>query len=179
VALLAGVASAVAAFDFPLRLLVEAVVSAVADLSAAAGVEDASAVAAFDFLLRLLVEVVVSVAADLSLAAGVEDASAVAAFDFLLFFVVVEAVVSPAADLSLAAAASFFAFFLDFLVVVSELVSVELVELACAFAKAGEMATVSIKQKASIHRVSLIWECFIFSSHDLRGMKPHIFGKKY
>jgi len=30
--------------------------------------------------------------------------------------------------------------------------------LACAFVKAGEMATVSIRQKASIHRVSLLWE---------------------
>jgi hypothetical protein len=30
------------------------------------------------------------------------------------------------------------------------------VALACAFAKAGEMATVSIRQKASIHGVSLL-----------------------
>jgi hypothetical protein len=35
------------------------------------------------------------------------------------------------------------------------LVAAELVPLAWAFAKAGEMATVSIKLKASIHRVSL------------------------
>ena len=94
-------------------------------------------------------------------------ASAVAAFDFLLFFVAVVAVVVPlAADLSAAAAlslaaaaaASFLALFLDFFVVVSELVSVELVELACALAKAGEMAAVSIRQKASIHRVILLLE---------------------
>jgi hypothetical protein len=37
----------------------------------------------------------------------------------------------------------------------AELVSVEP---ACAFAKAGEMPIVIIKQKASIHRVSLFWE---------------------
>jgi hypothetical protein len=37
----------------------------------------------------------------------------------------------------------------------AELVSVEP---ACAFAKAGEMPIVIIKKKASIHRVSLVWE---------------------
>jgi len=92
--------------------------------------------------------------------------SALVLFDFLLFLVVgVEAVVSLAVDLSeaavlllvSAASASFFAFFLDFFaVVVSELVSVELVELACAFVNAGDTAMVSIRQKAIIHRVSLV-----------------------
>jgi len=41
-------------------------------------------------------------------------------------------------------------------------------ELACAFAKIGEIATVSIRQKASIHRVSLFWKRFIFP-REIKG----------
>ena len=93
-------------------------------------------------------------------------------FDFL----VAEAVVSLAAVLSAvvvlsAAAASFLAFFFDFFVVVSELVSVEVVP-ACAFARAGKMAVVSIRQKAIIHRVSFLLGAIHFVLARFRGIKP-------
>lgn len=100
---------------------------------------------------------------------------------FLLFrdFFVAVAVVSPAADLSVLAdlsvaadlsveaavwsSAAFLAFFFDFLVVVLEVVVLwASVELACAFAKAGEITTVSIRQKQHIQRITLLWERFIF-----------------
>jgi hypothetical protein len=128
----------------------------------------ALAAAALDFFLLFFpvdspVDLRLDAAGAVVSAAAVFEAlpSAAAAFAaaFLLFrdlFVVV-AVVSPGAALSAAAAFfsaaafSFLAFFLDFWVVVSELVSVEL---ACAVAVAGEIATVSIRQKASIQRVN-------------------------
>jgi len=118
----------------------------------------ACAAAALDFLLLFFA--VDAAGAAVSAAAGVEVLSAASFLVFFDFFVDA-AVLSLAADLpaaavlSSAAAASFLAFFLDFLVVVSALVPVEL---ACAFAKEGEMATVSIRQKASIHRANFFWE---------------------
>src|ERR1035437_5977989 len=83
-------------------------------------------------------------AAALDLCAAAADLSAAAA------------VLSAAAAFLSAAAFSFLAFFAAFLVAaVSELVSLDV---ACAFAKAGGMATVSSRQKASIHRIGLLWE---------------------
>src|SRR4029077_20393489 len=113
----------------------------------------ASAAAALDFL-RLFLAVEAAGAA--GSAGGVLEAlSAAAALLLFRHFFVVASVVSLAVDLSAAAAFfsaaafSFFACFLDFLVVeASELVSVEP---ACPLAKAGEIATASVRQKASIH----------------------------
>lgn len=147
----------------------------------------ASAVADFDFLLLFVVVAVGAVAVIASLAAGFSPAAGFAALSsavvaaFLLFrdFFVAVAVVSPAADLSVLAdlsaaadlsveavvwsAAAFLAFFLDFLVVVVEVVVLwASVEPACAFAKAGEITTVSIRQKQHIQRITLLWERFIF-----------------
>jgi hypothetical protein len=133
-----------------------------------------------DFLLLFLP---VDAAGAAVSAAAVFEALSAAAFLLFCDFFVVAAVVSlaaalsaAAADLSAAAAAlsaaaafslAFLAFFLAFLAAaVSELVSLAL---ACAFAKAGEMATVSIRQEASIHRVSLFWKRFIFP----REIKSH------
>jgi hypothetical protein len=173
--------SAVVSFDFLLFFVevVAAVVSLAADLSAAAGVEALSAVVSFDFLLFFVevVAAVVSLAADLSVAAEVEVLSAAAAFDFLFFFV--EAVVSLADDLSAVAvwsSAVFLAFFLDFFVEVAVVVVsvLAVLELACAFAKAGEMTTESIRQKQDIQRISLFWERFIFPRRIKRHQAPFL-----
>jgi hypothetical protein len=130
----------------------------------------ASAVADFDFLLFFVFVVVVaaiaSLAAGFSPAAGFAALSSAVVAAFLLFrdFLVAVAVVSVA-DLSVEAvvwsAAAFLAFFLDFLVVVLVVLWAS-VELACAFAKAGEITTVSIRQKQHIQRITLRWERFIF-----------------
>jgi hypothetical protein len=147
-----------------------ALAGVVLELAGAAGVAAAgvlagaaSAAAALDFL-RLFLALDAAGAA-VSAGAVFEALSDAAAFLLFRDFFVVAAVVSLAADLSAAAAFfsaaafSFFACFLDFLVVEeSELVSVEL---ACPLAKAGEIATASIRQKASIHRVTLFWKRFI------------------
>ena len=102
--------------------------------------------AAFLLLLDFFVDLAgVSVSA----AAALEVVAA-----FLLFVLVDLLAVSLAADLS-AAAVAFVAFFLDFFVVLELVVSLEPV---CALAKAGEMATVSSRQKASAHSVTLCLE---------------------
>src|SRR5580692_1448563 len=143
----------------------------------------ASAVA-LDFLLFFPVEAVVAGASGAVLSAGAAFIALPSAgssvlvlllldFDFFVVAAVVslpaelsEAVVLSAAAVLSASAASFLVFFLDFLDVVSEVVVSELVALvlACALTNTGAIATTSITEKASIHRVSLLWEFFIFSS---------------
>jgi hypothetical protein len=106
----------------------------------------ALAAAALDFLLLFLP--VDAAGAAVSAAAVFEALSAAAFLLFCNLFVVaavlsLAAALSAAAAFSSAAAFSFLAFFLAFLAAaVSELVSLEL---ACAFAKAGEMATVNVR----------------------------------
>ena len=93
--------------------------------------------------------------------------SAAAAFLFFDFFLVLEdeswedeasvlAVLSPAVVMSSAAAFSFFVFFLVFFVVVSVL-AVSLV-VDCALTAKGATAAANMKQKKTIHRVSLFLE---------------------
>jgi hypothetical protein len=173
----------VAAFDFRLFFVLAAVefvaviASLEAGLSAAAGFAVlSSAVVAVFLLFRdlFVVLAVVSAAADLSVAAGFAALSSAVVSAFLLLrdFFVVLAVVSVA-DLSVEAAAwssaAFLAFFLDFLVV--EEVLWASVELACALAKAGEITIVSIRQKQHIHRITLLWERFIFPRRRFKRRK--------
>jgi hypothetical protein len=193
-----GAASVVAAFDF-LLLFVAVVVDAgaaaaagAALLAGAAAVGAVSVVGAFDFvLLFLLVEEVVEAALSDDAAVVLPGAGAAALSEaaFLLFvdFLAVDAVVSLAADSSAPAvwseaAASVFAFFFDFFVVLGAVLSVEeVVEvdvLVCALTKAGAMANANATQKDSIHTVRFLREYFIFP-RKIRSEVLHFYESKF
>jgi hypothetical protein len=148
-------------------------------------------VAAVFLLLDFFVVVaaIVSLPAALSVAAVLSPVvlSSAAVFLLLDFFVVVAAIVSLPAALSVAAvlspvvlsaaAAAFFFFFAFFVVVSVLLVSDPVVlELACAFAKAGATTVASVRQNASAQRVTLFHERFIVSSQD-EDVKPRAAGE--
>ena len=155
---MAALSAAAAPFFLVLFLLP---VSAAAEVSAAGGVEASAAfLLFFDFLPD---------SAGVAVSAALDSEASAAFLPFFDFFAIVEEV-SPAAAVSSAEALSFFAFFLDFLVVSAVDASLEP---ACAFAKAGAIASVSITQRASIQSVSLCLKLFMVSfPRKVRGMSP-------
>src|ERR1700690_1858653 len=150
---LAGVASAT--FAFPAFFFVAVVPADVLEVLAASPAGAASP--ALAFLLFFLLAAVVSAGAAESLALSF-PAAAFLLFDFFFFAAEasVLAVLSPAAAVFPAAAFSFFYFFLDFLVVVSVLVGSLGVD--CALTTNGATAATNIKQKNTVHKVSLFLE---------------------